>query len=74
MFLYIKLIDFLKGCKHRTIYPSIERSASMEICGLQQFGCSLLNVHRGNSAQFFPAGSIDAHMILYFHKTSYFTI
>ena len=74
MFLYIIVIDFLKDCKHKTLFTSTEYSASMEICGLQHLGCSWLNVHRGNSAQFFSAGSLVAHIILYFHKTLYFTI
>lgn len=72
MFLYIIVIDFLKDCKHKTIFTSTEYSASMEICDLRQLGCSLLKVRRGNSAQFFSAGSSVAHIILYFHKTLYF--
>jgi len=68
------VIDFLKDCKHKTIFTSAQYSASMEICGLQQLGCSLLNLHRGKSAQFFSAGNSVAHIICYFHKTLYFTI
>jgi hypothetical protein len=74
MFLYIKVTDFLKGCKCKTIFTSTDCSASMEICGLQQLRCSLLNVHRGNSTQFFSVGSSVAHTIVYFHKILYFTI
>jgi hypothetical protein len=69
MFLYIIAIDFLRDFEHKTIFTSTEYSASMEICSLQQLGCSLLNAHRGNSAQFFSAGSSVADIILYFHKT-----
>jgi len=74
MFICIIVIDFLKDCKHKTIFTSTEYSVSMEIYGLQQLGCSLLKVHRGNSARFFSAGSSVAHIILYFHETLYFTI
>ena len=75
MFLYIIVIDFLKDCEHKTLFTSMEYSSSVEICGLQQLGCSLLYEHRGNSVQFFSKGSLNSllpwNFILYNMTWSY---